>query len=315
MLAYSGKGSFVLVAVDLNQLVEEMSHLLKTAISKNTSLKHDFAENLPAIEADAAQIQQVIMNLITNASDALGDKSGMVTLSTGVTEVDRAYLADARLSNEVPEGSYVHVEVSDTGAGMDGETQKRIFDPFFTTKVTGRGLGLAAVLGIVRGHEGAIRVQSEAGRGTTFRVLFPASERKAEATVADQESSEAWQGSGTILVVDDEEGVRAVVRSMLEASGFTVMTACDGREGLDLFRKHAADLTAVLLDMTMPHMDGPSAFTEMHRIDPGLPVILMSGYSEQEATSRFAGRGLSGFIQKPFRPADMLMRLRRVLEA
>lgn len=314
MLAYSGKGHFVVIPLDLNELVQEMSYLLRTAIPKRTTLKHRFADNLPAIEADAAQIQQIIMNLITNASDAFIDQSGLVTVSTGVTEVDQDYLMDAHLPDELASGLYVYLEVSDTGIGMDKETQKKMFDPFFTTKTTGRGLGLAAVEGIVRGHKGALKVYSEPGCGTTVKVLLPASQRQAEAPTVEPENSEAWHGTGTILVVDDEEGVRAVIEYVLEANGFTVLTACDGREGVEVFREHSDKIAAVLLDMTMPHMDGATAFSEIHHLRPEVPVILMSGYSEQDATGQFAGKGLAGFIQKPYRPADVIRKLQQVLE-
>ncbi len=180
MLAYSGRGRFVVGTVSLNETVEEMEYLFEVAVSKNAVLQYDLADDLPAIEADVSQIRQVLMNLVTNASEAIGDSSGVISVSTGAIECDRNYLAETYLDDELPEGAYVYLEVSDTGCGMDEETQSNLFDPFFTTKFTGRGLGLAALLGIVRGHRGAIKVCSEVGRGTTVKVLFPAADRPAE---------------------------------------------------------------------------------------------------------------------------------------
>ncbi len=318
MLAYSGKGKFVVEHLNLNKLVEEMAHLLEISILKKIVLKFSFADNLPYIEGDVTQLRQVIMNLITNASDAIGDKSGVIILSTGVMEVDRAYLAGTYVNEELPEGYYVYVEVSDTGCGMDKETKAKIFDPFFSTKFTGRGLGLAAVLGIMRGHGGAIKVYSEPGRGTTFKVLFPRKElpqKPGEGKPAEKpKAAEKWGGTGTVLVVDDEETVRSVSKMILEDVGFNVLTAKDGEEGLDIFREHSGEIVAVLLDLTMPHLGGEDAFREMRRIKSDVHVLLSSGYNEQEATDRFAGKGLAGFIQKPYRAQKLIEKLRRILE-
>ena len=222
LLAYSGKGKFHVQPLNLSRLVEEITHLLKFSISKKAVLRTRLASDLPTIEADASQIQQVIMNLIINASEALGDKVGDIIASTGVVRADRAYLADTLLDDHLPEGRYVYLEVTDTGCGMDKETRSRIFDPFFTTKFTGRGLGLAATLGIVRGHNGAIRLYSEPGQGTAFKVIFPSSEQAASAIEQSPEALEEWHGAGTILIVDDEEGVRFVASKALEKAGFTV---------------------------------------------------------------------------------------------
>jgi PAS domain S-box-containing protein len=314
MLAYSGKGRFVVQVLDLADVVREMITLLEVSISKKCVLKFRFADNLPAIEADPTQLRQVIMNLIVNASEAIGERSGVIAVSTGTMECDRAYLAGSYLDENLPEGTYVYLEVADTGVGMDEATRVRIFEPFFTTKFTGRGLGLAAVLGIVRGHRGAIKVYTEPGRGTTFKVLFPTvigSVSPAAAPLAG--SASGWRGSGVILIVDDEEAVRVLARSMLTRVGFTVLTAADGRQGVETFRAVAEDVRLVLLDMTMPHMDGEEAFREMRRIRPDARVVLTSGYNEQDATTRFAGKGLAGFLQKPFRFETLLTVLRKAL--
>jgi PAS domain S-box-containing protein len=314
MLAYSGKGKFVVQAVNLNRLIDEMAHLLETVISKKASLVLRPSETDPIIKADVSQARQIVMNLITNASDALDDRSGTITISTGVVHADRAYLSASFLDEDLPEGPYAFIEVSDTGLGMDEEIQQRIFDPFFTTKFTGRGLGLAAVLGIVRGHRGAIRVYSQKHRGTTIKILLPFAEDAVSPPAPEAKEVEGWRGSGTVLVVDDEPTVREVSRSILEMAGFTVLTAADGEKGLEIYREHGDEISIVLLDMTMPRMSGEETFRELRKLRPGVKVILTSGYNEQDATDRFAGKGLAGFIQKPYPPSALLAKVRTALE-
>lgn len=314
LLAYSGKGKFLVQPLDLSRLVEEMGHLLKLSISKKATFRTRLARSLPAIDGDATQIQQVVMNLIINASEALGDHVGDVIVSTGVIDVDRAYLSEAYLGDQVPEGRYVYVEVTDTGCGMDKETQSRIFDPFFTTKFTGRGLGLAAVQGIVRGHHGTLKLYSEPGQGTAFKVLFPSSEQAVSAFQRTPEGDKTWRGTGTILIVDDEEEVRAVAGRTLEKAGFTVMMAEDGRAGVQMFQAHADEIKVVLLDMTMPHMSGEEVFRAIRTIRPGVRVVLTSGYNERDTISVFQGKGLAGFIQKPYQPLKLIEKIRDVLE-
>jgi PAS domain S-box-containing protein len=313
MLAYSGKGRFVIQPVEMQKVVEEMLHMLRVSISKNAILKLNFSPNLPPVDADASQMRQVVMNLVVNASEAIGERSGVITLSTGAMDCDRGYLSESWLDEQLPEGMYVFIEVADTGAGMDAETRARIFDPFFTTKFTGRGLGLAAVLGIVRGHRGAIKVYSELGRGTTLKVLFPASQR---AEVQERRSAVRgmYEGKGTVLLVDDDESVRAVGRKMLERIGFTVVTAADGAEAIARFRERADDIICAIVDLTMPHVDGAETFRELRRMRPGVRVILSSGYNEQDVTQRFVGKGLAGFIQKPYQLSTLVAVLKEVLE-
>ncbi|MBN8615076.1 MAG: response regulator [Deltaproteobacteria bacterium] len=313
LLAYAGKARFVITRIDVRRLVEEMGHLLQAVIGKGVVLRYQFAPSLPSVEGDATQLRQVVMNLITNASDAIGERSGMVTLSTGLLHADRAYLAETLFDEELTPGDYVCLQVSDTGAGMDDETQARIFEPFFTTKFTGRGLGLAAVLGILRSHRGSLKVYSEPGRGTTFKVLLPAADGPPDATSPEAPPPRA-QGSGTILVVDDEETVRAVTKRVLERAGFRVLTAMDGLDGLEVFRAHRDEIVAVVLDVTMPRMGGEEAFRQLRLLSPDVRVVLASGYSEQEATSQFAGKGLAGFIEKPFRGSDLVAKVQRALE-
>ncbi len=312
MLAYSGKGKFIIESINLNMLVTEMMHLLEVSVSKKAVLKFNFAHNLPAIEVDATQIRQVIMNLITNASEAIGSASGVISVSTGAMDCDRSYLRETYLDEDLTEGLYVYLEVADTGCGMDAATQAKIFDPFFTTKFTGRGLGLAAVLGIMRGHRGAMKVYSEPGRGTTFKALFPALDQPATAA-EEVPATRLPAGTGTILLADDEETVRAVGRRMLERAGYTVLTAVDGRETLEVFHEHANDIACVILDLTMPHLGGEEVFRELRRRHKDVRVILSSGYNEQDVTQRFAGKGLAGFIQKPYRRQELLAVLHKVL--
>jgi two-component system, cell cycle sensor histidine kinase and response regulator CckA len=315
MLAYSGKGRFVIQRLDLSAVVREMTSLLGSVVSKKATLRLDLGPSLPPIEADASQIRQVVMNLLTNASDALRDEPGLITITTGEVVADREYLTSSFADEELPEGRYVYLEVSDTGCGMDEATKGRIFDPFFTTQFTGRGLGLAAVLGIVRGHQGTIRVYSEVGRGTTFKLLFPAAEAAVEpAGEQSDPSANAWSGSGLILLVDDEETVRVVARRMLERLGFRVALASNGRVALRVLEARATEVTAVLLDMMMPEMSGEETFREIRRRYPSLPIVLSSGYNEPDATARFVGRGLAGFIQKPYRVEELRETLRGVLE-
>jgi PAS domain S-box-containing protein len=308
MLAYSGKGRFVVEPVDINRLVEEMGHMFEVSVSKKAALRFDLSGPLPAVEGDATQIRQVLLNLVINASEAIGDRSGVIAVSTGCRRIERDGRNAADSDGKLPEGDYVFLEVEDTGCGMDRETRARIFDPFFTTKFTGRGLGMAVVQGIVRGHKGAILVLSEPGKGSRFTVLLPAGPRPAE-RAEPVAGRERFKGEGTILLVDDEEDVRAVGTEMLAELGFTVVTADDGREAVERFRA-TPGLRCVILDMTMPRMDGEETFRELKALDPELKVILSSGYSEDEVTQKFAGKGLAGFIRKPY----TLSLLREVLE-
>ncbi len=313
MLAYSGKGRFIVHRLDLNKLIEDTTHLLQISIAKNCVLRFNFAPALPPIQADATQLRQVIMNLVINASEAIGSRSGVLAISTGVARVDAEYLKGFRPDASPSPGDYVYVEVSDNGCGMDAATLKRIFDPFFTTKFTGRGLGLAAVLGIVRGHKGGLKVYSEVGKGTTFKLFFPVASGPTQDSASPFPSAAPFQGSGHVLVVDDEETVRTVAARMLERLGFSVTLATDGREGMERFRGDPLRYTLVLLDLTMPHLDGEETFRQMRQLNPQVRVILTSGFNQQEAVNRFTGKGLAGFVQKPFELASLVQVIRSVL--
>ncbi len=317
MLAYAGKGRFVIKPVNLNALVEELSQLLEVSISKKVTLHYNFHENLPSIQADETQIRQVVMNLITNASDAIGDEPGMISLKTGSMFCSTDYLSSSYLSEELPEGEYVFLEVSDTGCGMDEETMKKIFDPFFTTKFTGRGLGLAAVLGIIRSHKGAVRIESTPGKGTRFEILFPAGETPSQAIDNGQQDKgqiATWKTQGQVLIIDDEDAVRTVGVRILKKIGFSVDEARNGREGLELFKANADKYRMVLLDMTMPELDGEGTYKEMIQIKDDVRVIFSSGYSKNPSLTRMMHQDTTRFIQKPYLPEELANVVRELLD-
>ena len=313
MLAYSGKGRFDVRPIDLTEVIREMAQLLTVSVSKRVAFHYDFSSELPAVEADVTQMRQVIMNLITNASEAIGDEDGVIAVRTAARYCDEETLSENYLGDELPAGTYVVLEITDTGCGMDDETQARIFDPFFTTKFTGRGLGMAAALGIIRGHGGAVKVQSQVGAGTTFTVYLPASQLEAGTPVVTPESEEAWHGSGTVLVVDDEPQVLDLVCKLLVRAGLSPVLARDGREAIEIFEQQAEHINLVLLDVTMPRLSGAETFRAMQRIRSDVPVVLTSGHSEQDAVEQFSEEGLAGFLQKPYRAHTLYGLLRRIL--
>lgn len=315
MLAYSGKGRFVLQNIDLAELVLENSRLIKASIPTSASLKLAVEPGLSPIQADAGQIQQVIVNLVTNASEAIGESAGIISVTTGEQEFDEACLARSRTEIIPPAGRFVYLEVTDTGCGMDEDTQQKLFDPFFTTKFTGRGLGMPAVLGIVRGHQGAIFLDSERGRGSTIRVLFPAAREAAGwKTAAPDAAGRATAAPlKTALIVDDEEAVRDLCAAYVRRLGMKTLLAADGKQALELFRDHNEEIACVVLDLHMPQMDGVSTFQQMKLVRPGVRVILCSGYDEQEAAKTFQGEGLAAFLQKPYRLQDLKEKIAQAL--
>ncbi len=316
MLAYSGKGKFLIEKISLNEAVDEMTHILEVSISKKAVIKYHYSHSLPLVEADATQIRQIIMNLVTNASDAIDRTSGVISINTGAMDCNSDYLSSTYIDEALDSGQYVYMEVTDTGCGMSKETQKRLFDPFFTTKFTGRGLGLSAVLGIIRGHKGAIKVYSEPGRGTSIKVLFPACDYSdISQKQLNGEAEGLWTCSGTILLVDDEETILSVGKQMLERIGFDVLTASDGNEAVKLFRENPSKITLVILDLIMPHLDGEETFRELRRIRKDVLVVMCSGYNEQEVTQRFAGKSIAGFIHKPYVYKELVARVKKVLES
>ncbi len=319
MLAYSGRGRFVSQAIDLRDLIAELGHMLDVSISKKVSLCYQLSESLPAIEADPTQIRQVIMNLIINASEAIGEGEGVITISVGAGDYDREALADMAVHGDMVAGRYVFLTVQDNGCGMDEETAGRVFDPFFTTKFTGRGLGLAAASGIVRGHKGGIKIESEPGKGTAFTVLLPAVDRAVDRLPAASGGDMLWRRTGTILLADDERIVRDIARKILERIGFRVLVAKDGAEVVKLFReadgKQGIPIDCVILDLTMPKKNGAEAFREIRAIRQDVPVILSSGFNEQEVVQRFAGVNFSGFLHKPYHVKELAEKVRAALGA
>jgi PAS domain S-box-containing protein len=311
MLAYSGKGRFVVERLDLPLQVQQILALIEASIAKSVKIELSFEPNLPSIEGDSGQLQQLIMNLVINGAEAIGPGGGTVTISTKLREIGPDYVRDNLAGDNIPPGSYVCLEVHDNGVGMDSATQARIFDPFFTTKFTGRGLGLAAVLGIVRGHHGALTVYSEPGKGTTFKIFLPAARTQRPAPVVIGPSSE-FRGEGTILVIDDEEMVQRTLKAALERYGYTVLAASGGREGIDILKEKQNGVSLVLLDMTMPGMSGEDTLKAIIAMRADVPVIATSGYNEMEALRRF-GEGLSGFIQKPYTPRALAEKISGVL--
>jgi len=310
MLAYAGRSPLSIAEVDVTALIEETKQLLQVSIGKKTEISLHLAHPLPIIRAAPAQMQQIVMNLVLNAAEAIGENAGRITIRTHARRFNAAELKQQFLSAPLGAGPYVVIEVSDDGGGMTAETMERIFEPFFTTKFTGHGLGLAAVMGIVRSHGGGVSVASEAGKGSTFTIAFPSAEGSAPPMAVPQTVTPFTRAGGLALVVDDEAHVRTLVAKILSTLGFTVVTAVDGLDGVEAFRRDADKLRIVLLDMTMPRMDGEAAFLEMNRINPQVPVVLMSGFSEKLTLERFIATKPAGFLAKPF---DLKTIQRRVL--
>jgi PAS domain S-box-containing protein len=317
MLDYAGRGSVVAEPVDLSRLVGEVAELLVTTVGRKAELVRRLPQELPPIQADPAQLSQVVMNLITNAAEAIPTGGGRIVVSTGAVAATRAELEGMVLGEALAPGRYVYVEVEDSGVGMTPETRARIFDPFFTTKFTGRGLGLAAVLGIVRAHRGAIQIESQAGRGTRFRVLFPAAGQAARAAPERVAAAAPYaRGQGTVLVADDDPGVLEVTSETLSRAGFDVVTASDGPAALARFREQADRIRVVLLDLQMPGASGEEIHAALRRLRPDARIILVSGYAQERVDARLAqAPDRTAFLQKPFLPSTLLERVRALLDA
>lgn len=313
MLAYAGKGQGVKEPVSLNQEIRQIIDLLQVSISKRAALKLDLADELPPIEADRGQIQQLMMNLVTNASDAVAADGGLIGVKTRRIVLGKDEIQGYHLAENLRSGQYVSIEVSDSGEGMSDETRRRVFDPFFTTKREGRGLGMAAVHGIVRSHGGGIRLYSEIGRGTAVKVILPLGEETETGRVGSDRSEEEARGS--VLVVDDEEHVRQVARGLLERLGFEVLTAADGFEALSSLEARDGQLTAVILDAIMPRLDGKETLKRIRRRWPDLPVIVSSGYNKEALGTDYAGRTVEAFLPKPYEAASLEAVMRGLLDS
>ena len=303
LLAYSGKGTLAFAPVNISELVREISALIQASIPKSVHVRLQLDDQVPLVNADPSQLQQIVMNLIINGAEAVpGGELGTVTVSTSVQQVDEQYIRTVFSPGQVHPGRFVCLEVHDSGKGMDAGTVSRIFDPFFRTKAQGRGLGLAAVLGIAQSHNGAIKVYSQPGKGTTFKVLLPA---MAEEATRPSSARVGLRGTGLVLVIDDEEIVRNVAKTALELYGYNVLIAEDGQQGIELYERMADEIRVVVLDLMMPRMNGEETYRRLRLIRPDVKVILSSGYNDIEALSKFSGKDLAGFLKKPFTAAQL----------
>jgi len=314
MLAYAGMGSVAEERIDLREVVEEMRDLLRASIPRTIALQTDLDGEPAGVEADPSQLRQVVLNLITNAAEAIGDGPGRVEVSVRRIEANDSLLATHLLGEHLEPGSYVALRVRDDGGGMEEETRRRIFEPFFSTKFQGRGLGLAAVLGIVRRCQGALRIESAPGQGTAITVLLrPVAlpERPAEAPTR---SIETRIDGGHVLLVEDDEAARDFATTVLERAGLRVSQASDGVEGVEFFEKHLGDLQCVVLDVTMPRMDGVEAGRRMRALDADIALVLSSGYPERDAMKRFGALGITGFLEKPYEPERLVETVRSAMQ-
>jgi len=313
MLAYAGKSQSIQSEVNVWELVNEMVKMLRSTITKNVSITSNISRNIPLITADASQIRQIVMNLIINASEAIGEAQGEIGVSLTMNSVKASPVQKDHLGKVIPAGGYLFLEITDDGSGMDEVTSQRIFEPFYTTKFTGRGLGMSAILGIITAHKGALQLFTQPNKGTTFKVYLPipASESTAAEATEQNAQDSPWQSTGTVLLAEDEVQVSMVAKAMLEALGFTVIEASNGKEALDLYQKHAADIALVVTDVGMPIMDGYELFRQLKILNPYLPIIISSGFGDTVVTSRIAREDIAGLVSKPF----SLVQLREVLKS
>lgn len=315
ILTYAGKNRLNADRVDLSALVQDMAEILKTVVSKKATVTLRLDQGLPHFEGDPGQVRQVVMNLIINGSEALGQAEGELAIETGLMDCDAAYLRTGVIDDQLSPGPYAYVDVADTGCGMDATTASRIFEPFFTTKFLGRGLGMSAVLGIMRAHRGTVIVRSTLGHGSTFRVLFPVAPLRKTKTPPGLRAvpRPPWRATGTILFVDDEAIIRNMGERMLRRMGFSVITASDGRQAVEIYRERPAEIALVLCDVAMPQMDGVETLRELRNLNSSVKVVLASGHAEQSVVSQVGASELAGFVQKPFTMAGLRDALRNAL--
>ena len=315
MMAYAGKAQLTKAQINMRMVVDEMVTMLKSTLPQNAVIKSDLSAKIPYISADESQIRQIIMNLIINASEAIGAEQGEIQVSLFRTTVSDGQATKDYHGISIPLGEYVCLEVTDNGCGMDEETKWRIFEPFYTTKFTGRGLGMSAVLGIIKSHAGALQLHSQLGQGSSFKVYLPV--QKSD-SVSDENTSTVpsapWKGNGTILLVEDEDQVRLIAKALLKNFGFTVLEAVNGNEALELYQRKATDITLVLTDMGMPIMDGYELFYELKKLNHELPIIVSSGYGDAEISSRIGLDNIAGLISKPYNPEQLREVLKRAFD-
>jgi PAS domain S-box-containing protein len=316
MLAYAGKAQFVQAQVNIGKLVEDTVNMLNASIKKNVVIKPTIASDIPFIKADASQINQIAMNLIINGAEAIGDEQGEVWVTLSKISIKAGQSEKDYLGKIIPAGWYACLEVADTGCGMSDETYNRIFEPFYTTKFTGRGLGMSAVLGIITAQGGTLQLSSQLGKGTTFKVYLPiqigGSNLDEPAKLLDK--NETWLGSGTILLVEDEDQILQLAKTMLAELGFRVIEARNGKEALELYQKNATDINLVWTDLGMPVMDGYALFSELKKCNPALPIIISSGFGDVDITSRISRDDIAGLVGKPYNFNLLREILKNVLE-
>jgi PAS domain S-box-containing protein len=305
LLNYAGKGRREMRPVDICQAVNDALAIVQASVSRKVSVSQDVPDHCPPIQADVAQLQQLVLNLVLNGAEAIGENTGEVSVRVRIRDIPETELAQDYAGFSLPSRSYTEIQVRDTGVGMDEKTQQRIFDPFFTTKFMGRGLGLAAALGIVRSHGGGIAVESAPGKGTTFTVLLPSEQDSGAPLTVSDSITESARGEGLVLVVDDEVAIRSMIQSTLEDLGYTVLTAEHGGQALELFHRSADDVVMVLLDLVMPVLDGAETAGAIKSRKSDVPILVMSGISDDEALKRFGHVRIAGFVPKPFAPDQL----------
>ncbi|MBF0542842.1 MAG: response regulator [Candidatus Riflebacteria bacterium] len=317
MLALTGKGKLMIQNLQITDLFKQIKNLLENSVPKNCDLKISFPENLPTINGDFSQIMQAIINLVTNSVEAIGPRDGKISINSGIVDCNRAFLRECQFSEDLQTGKYLFIEVLDSGCGITQEIQQQIFDPFFSTKLVGRGLGLPTVYGIVRGHKGTIKVTSEIGNGTSVKLFFPIIDKGDEIVEKARETAkmiEEWRSYGKILVIEDDDFIRSSIIQILKKVGFTTLDASNGQAGITAFQSHSPDVRLVLLDLTMPDLGGEETFRELKKIKSDVPIILTSGYSEEEATNNFDKKDLADFLQKPYSFDKLISKIKNVLE-
>jgi signal transduction histidine kinase/ActR/RegA family two-component response regulator len=305
LLNYVGKGHREARPVDICQVTKDALAIVQASVSRKITIRRDVPRDCPTIEADVGQLQQLVLNLVLNGAEAIGDNYGEVSIRVRVRDVPETELAGMYAGFALPRRRYTEIEVRDTGVGMDEHTLQQIFDPFFTTKFMGRGLGLAAALGIVRSHRGGIAVRSAPGKGSTFTVLLPAEQETGAPMTVAESITEVARGEGLVLVVDDEVAIRSLIQHTLEELGYTVLTAEHGTQALELFDRIGHDIVLILLDLVMPVLDGPETAAALHSRKPDVPILVMSGIADDEALRRFSNVRIAGFVSKPFGPDQL----------
>ncbi len=315
MLVYAGKSLSILKRFNMTALTEDVLKMLKSIINQNVVIKSNFPSEELSIIGDASQIRQIVMNLVINASEAIDGVQGEIQVSMTEIEISASQLDSDYIGKAIEPGRYICLKVSDSGCGMDDETKKRIFEPFYTTKFTGRGLGMSAVLGIITAHKGALQLFSQPGQGTTFKIYLPAQKRDSAEKNILQVSPTAWQGSGTVLLVEDEIQIMQVAKALMEALGFSVIEAINGKEALELYQKNAEYIRLVVTDLGMPVMDGYELFHELKKINKNLPIIVSSGFGAGDISSRITEGEVAGFLSKPYNFDQICNVLKGVVES